>query len=169
MYMANISTHLCMPPIIVGGVIYVPLFSSFVGGAPFVGAWFFENRIEVYSNSWFPYGTWFGVREMGSNVMTREEVAGFSVLVNGVEIDTQAILCEFGDLLLVEAAPVAKARGYSVQLLGDELLFLDYALNEVAQVWWFRIVDDVYFVVVRSVFGRFHAIVYDGQILIEER
>ena len=46
---------LCTPPIIVGGVIYVPLI-SFAYAAPFADAWLLEDRISGFNTDRYPYG-----------------------------------------------------------------------------------------------------------------
>ena len=81
------GVQLCSPPIIVDSVIYVPLISALAQAAPFTNAWLFEDRIDIFSTSWFPYGPWFGTRCWESGYeRTPEEVAAMCIMVNGIKI-----------------------------------------------------------------------------------
>jgi len=53
-YMATTLQDICSPPIIVGGIIYVPL-SAMKHNAPFASAWLFDDRIEIYGTSGYFY------------------------------------------------------------------------------------------------------------------
>jgi hypothetical protein len=79
--------YLCVPPIIVGGVVYVPLSSHF----PFTGNWAFDDRIEFYNTNTYPYGMQLGYVPFDEKIMTDEELAAMPIIVNGVEINSRAI------------------------------------------------------------------------------
>lgn len=157
---------LLMPPILVGGIIYVPAIGS-VDNAPFISGWTFPNRIEFYRQHDYPYGRWLGEVSWSDHLMTDEELASMPIVVNGVEISARAKFCdrnEWRNTILVPVIPILEEVGYTfvreeenrhilfVNPDGEEVLIW---LNEYHTLQWLGFDTGI------------SGIIYDGQILIK--
>jgi hypothetical protein len=139
---------ICWPPIIVGGIVYVPL-SAMKHNAPFASAWLFYDRIEFYSTSGFPYGTWLEIcRENWELTISDEELASFPIIINGVAINNYSAIIDpnafHRDTILIPLAALA-------DILGEE------------------IDDGEIYIELRWLPWGLRAFIYNGQILIESR
>jgi len=113
------SDVLCTPPVIIGGIIYVPLISAFAHGAPFVSAWLFEDRIHGFDCCAFPYGPYFPIWDDIGALTVKEEIASvpyLSIEVNGEVIDSPPPIWytdSWGNrYIIVPVRPIAQALGY---------------------------------------------------------
>jgi len=98
------------PPIIVGGIIYVPLVCAFTR-APGSAIWIWDDKIEIFSRDRYPYGPWLGSpwREGWS---LPAELAHIPVYINGAALgDVKLYHCE-NQGLHVPLAPFAAALGF---------------------------------------------------------
>jgi len=163
------SSRMCSPPIIVGGVIYVPFISA-IGQSPFAGIWPFEDRIYAFGER-YPLGTWVGHREWWSeDPLTAEELAEFPIAVNGVKVDAPPAIFhpEHRGLILVPFRPIFEALGYYIAA-EDEDWFL--FRNDLAEEEWLRVhhvVDGEIYIALQHYWLPFglRSIIRDGQILI---
>jgi len=163
-------SHLNIPPIIVNGVIYVPLLSSFAYAAPYSGAWLFDDKIDIYSPNTYPYGTWFGryTWEDEESFISKEEVAAMSIVVNGIELDIPpAVLAEYDDLM-VPITPIAEALGYRVRKQDEKTLFISKDSSENETQWNCELINDESYVNLEFFPHslKAHFIIYEDQILI---
>jgi hypothetical protein len=182
-YARNISPtdvlELCSPPIIVGGIVYVPLISGVMGAGYNTNAWLFEDRIEIYG-FWIPYGRWIvdftnpherWSRERRIN-LTEEELAALPIIINGVEMEAyHAIFSdEWHEKILIPLAAFAEGLGYfpPVQAEGRRFLLRNSQGEEINVNA--RIIDDEPYLdlewLPRTHGIIYRGIVYDGQILI---
>ena len=147
-----VSATLDVPPIIVEGVIYVPLQTFFNGYAPFTGAWIFEDRIEIFGESQSRYGpyyewSWF------ADTSNADVVAAMPVMVNGMQVDAVAELLDYCDIR-VPASPILKALGIQWDGAEDEMLGIEYLALDIRHLTEIRL--------------SVAAIVHEGKILIYE-
>ena len=163
------------PPVIVDGIIYIPL-SAFGRNAPFTNFWLFDDRIEIFGTSQYPYGPWLGpYPPWPEYLMTPEEAASLHIVVNGTRINAPPPLYESRSLM-VPLKPVAQAMGYTVQRLNimdttgryirqgaDGYFLLDASQEIMHSFYHYTLYNDEVYVWLRS----FNAIVYNGEILID--
>jgi len=163
---------ICTPPIIVGGIIYVPLMSGIGQAAPFVSAWLFEDRIDVFSTSGFPYGPWLGPLRWDEDLTTDEELANFPIIVNGIKIESPPAI--FADesrrqTIMIPLVPVAEALGYGF-IRDDSVKYLvDMFTGERLRSLTYTVIDGEAYVHLCWMPLNANGIVHDGQILIESR
>jgi hypothetical protein len=173
------------PPIIVSGIIYVPLISSFANGAPFANAWLFEDRIDVFNANSYPYGPRVQWSYYSEIPIQPEEVAAMSIVVEGVEIDATPVasMVDGEYQIMLPFEPIAKCFGYHVErrnieeMLGNkaaekEAYFMLDSEMEIIMIVYdndIHIINgEVYVPFYYFLNEHFNAIIYDGRVLITE-
>ena len=164
------------PPIIVNGIIYVSL-ESLAGPTPFISAWRFDNRIEIYRSQYI-YETWLEeVTSYYNDVTPDESFAKMPIMVNGKQIGNHHAFLhdgEFKTVAMVPLSPIIDALGshISVQIDGDDALIRNARNGTVSRAWWVvpLVVDDeVYVNLELFTVDGFNAAVFDGRIWIIEQ
>jgi len=166
---------ICTPPIIVGGIIYIPLISGIGNAAPFANAWLFEDRIEIFGSNAFPYGPWIGFTSWDEDIMIDDDLAKLPIVINGVEIDSSHAIFRVTpynvhrNVIMVPLQPIVEALGYSITQEDDETFLLTNVLGEKVEFWQFYMIDSEIYMYLRWLFPLASGIIYNGQILIESR
>ncbi|MCL1863277.1 MAG: hypothetical protein FWF78_06910 [Defluviitaleaceae bacterium] len=154
-----------LPPIIVGGIVYVPYLA--ICGVPFAGVWRFEDRIEVFHADSFPQGIWQEFcRETGTALVSDEELASFPIIFNGVEVASGGAFRRL-DNILIPIAAIAKGLGEHY-IVRDEQVYFRNSHGEERQIWAYTTEDGEIYIELRWVW-ELRAIIYNEQILIKSR
>ena len=122
------NVHLCTPPIIVNGIIYIPMVSARFEGS--IIAVMYEDRIEVERESWDLWGS-------HNNVFSAEEneLTELAIVANGIVIDAPRVIFDTNrrfftvQSYLVPAMPIFEALGYG---------FISWGSSHEYDDWWFH-------------------------------
>ena len=162
------TVPMCAPAIIVGGIIYVPLLTG-IGRTPFSGAWVFPERLDAFGESFSPFGPWVNWPQWHDNAITDEEFAAFTIVINGVEMDSSPPVFTYSERrhgISITLNTIVEGFGYTfVREEDDFVLFHDEHGEE---IWlWPYVVNGEAYVIVPSYY--FVSTLYDGQVLIKRR
>ena len=163
----------CTPPVIVDGVVYIPLMSGIDRGAPGASAWVLDDEIIAFGEQ-YPYGPWFGRVWWEDFYLDEDELAGFPIIVNGVEIESPPAVHVPGDgwfgSIVVPLEPVAKALGYRILSEADGIYMIECPHGDAFFFGSEIYVDDMTYIALR-VLSPLDAkgIIHNGRIIIESR
>jgi len=147
-----------IPPIIVGGVVYVEAEIAIWHGLH-TGRWFFDDRIEVFSSI---YGSWLDYILQEGDEPTEEEVASWDIIINGVKMDAHPIKStSTGQFDIFVPLDTMKQHFDLPPVLIEGIRENQWNIH--------KVVDDELYTTLSNFWGMVNFIIYNGQILIEDR